>query len=66
LRVTDTKTSNVQATLSSNNKSTAKDANREKYVEQNYSLPPTVLDRPTEQVVISGDTIKVGTGLFNK
>ena len=66
LRVTDNKTANVQANLSSNNKSTAKDSNREKYVEQNYSLPPTVLDRPTEQVVISGDTIKVGTGLFNK
>jgi len=65
-RVTDNRTANVQATLSSNNKSTAKDSNREKYVEQNYSLPPTVLDRPTEQVVISGDTIKVGTGLFNK
>jgi len=56
----------VQRRIANVEKSVTTDPNRQKYTDQNFSLPPTVLDRPTEQVKIEGDTIKVGTGLFNK
>lgn len=56
----------VQDTIANPNKATKADPARKKYVEENYSLPPTVLDRPTEQVRVQGDNIKVGTGLFNR
>lgn len=56
----------VQTQLANPNKATKVDPSRKKYVEENYSLPPTVLNRPTEQVKIQGDDIKVGTGLFNR
>jgi hypothetical protein len=56
----------VQRKIANVEKSVTTDPNRQKYTDQNYSLPPTVLDRPTEQVRIEGNTIKVGTGLFNK
>lgn len=61
----ETTTENVQQKISTAGKSTAVDPDRKAYVEQNYSLPPTVLDKPTEQVTLTGDTIKV-QGLFNK
>lgn len=66
LRVKESKTNNVQASLASGNKAVAPDPSRQKYIEQNYSLPPNVMERPTEQTQISGNTIKIGTGLFNK
>lgn len=56
----------VQKKLANTTKSVTTDPNRQKYTDQNYTLPPTVLDRPTEQVKIEGNTIKIGTGLFNK
>jgi hypothetical protein len=56
----------VQKKLANTAKSVTTDPNRQKYTDQNYTLPPTVLDRPTEQVKIEGNTIKIGTGLFNK
>jgi len=66
LRVRESKTNNVQVSLASSNKASAQDPARQQYVEQNYSLPPNVMERPTEQTQISGNTIKIGTGLFNK
>lgn len=66
LRLKDSKNNNVQVSLSSGNKASITDPERQKYVEENYSLPPTIMDRPTEQVIVSGDTIKIGNGLFNK
>jgi hypothetical protein len=56
----------VQKKIANVEKSVTTDPNRQKYADQNFSLPPTVLDRPTEQVKIEGNTIKIGTGLFNK
>jgi hypothetical protein len=66
LRVRESKTNNVQSSLSSSNKASAQDPARQQYVDQNYSLPPNVMEKPTEQTQISGNTIKIGTGLFNK
>jgi len=66
LKLKDSKNNNVQVSLSSGNKASSPDPERQKYIEENYSLPPTIMDRPTEQVIVSGDTIKIGNGLFNK
>ena len=66
MRIKDSKNNNVQAQLASSNKASMPDPDRQKYVEQNYSLPPNVMSEPTEQTSISGNTIKLGTGLFNK
>jgi len=65
LRIIDTSLTDVQSTLSTN-KVTKIDNNRKKYVEENYSLPPTVLNKPTKQVEIKNNDIKVGSGLFNR
>jgi hypothetical protein len=56
----------VQEQLANPNKATKADPNRKKYVEENYSLPPTVLNTPTNPIQIDGDNIKVGKGLFNR
>lgn len=42
------------------NKSTKKDSNRLKYIEQDYSLPPVVLKTPREPVRLDGNRISVG------
>ena len=39
------------------NKRTKKDSNREKFIENNFSLPPTYLPEPTKPVRIEGDQI---------
>ena len=36
----------------------------QEYIENNFSLPPNVLERPAEQVLIKGSVIKLGNGLF--
>ena len=41
-----------------------KDNNRKKYVENNLSLPPTILNERTQQYDISSDVIILGDGLF--
>jgi len=64
-KINETTTENVQAKISTAGKATTIDQNRKDYIEQNYTLPPTVLDRPTEQVVLTGNTVKVDN-LFNK
>jgi hypothetical protein len=57
------KTSDI-STLANSNKSTRKDSNRKQYVENNLSLPPTILDQTTNQFDISGNNIVLGDGLF--
>lgn len=52
---TDTRTS-----LLNPNKSTKKDKNREKFVEDNFSLPPTFNQTPRSSVSVEGDDIVIG------
>jgi hypothetical protein len=66
LRYQEDKKTQVQEAIANPNKATKSDPSRKKYIEQGYSLPPTVLNRSTEQVKIEGDNIKVGKGLFNR
>ena len=40
------------------------DPNRQKYVDEDYSLPPTTLPSPTDQVKIDGNSLLIGSGLF--
>jgi hypothetical protein len=56
--------SDVVTTLSNPNKSTRKDSNRKKYIDNNSSLPPTVLNESTNQFGINGSDIVLGEGLF--
>jgi len=65
-KVINTNSTSVQKSLSNVNKSTTNDSTRQSYVDQNYSLPPTVLDSPVKQTSVDGNTVKIGTGLFNK
>lgn len=50
----------IQAKLLNPQKATRKDANRLRYVENNYSLPPTIQDTPVDSVQIFGDNIVLG------
>ena len=63
LRYTDTSTNT--SVLANPSKSTRVDQNRQNYIEQNYSLPPTVLNTPVQQVAINGNQLVIGNGLFN-
>lgn len=45
-------------------KSTRTDPSRDQYVNDNYSLPPVLLDKPIEQVTIKGNNLVIGNGLF--
>lgn len=51
-------------TLLNKNKSTRKDETRKKYIEENFTLPPTILPNPIEPVVQEGNNIVIGGGLF--
>jgi len=62
-RVEETQKQVVQRLLN-RNKAPRKDSNRKNYIEQNYSLPPTVLSTPVEPVTISGKDIVIGGGLL--
>jgi hypothetical protein len=56
-------TNDAQSTRSSLlniNKATKKDDNRKKYVEENYSLPPTFLETPSESVTLENGKITLG------
>ena len=59
-RVTPEKPKVLQKRLLNPNKQTRKDGNRQVYVEDNFSLPPTLLDVPVESVQIKGNTILIG------
>jgi len=58
------KTQNVQQVIAKSNRGTQQDKSRQEYIENNFSLPPNVLERPAEQVLIKGSVIKLGNGLF--
>jgi hypothetical protein len=58
------KTQNVQEVIAKSNRGTQQDKSRQDYIENNFSLPPNVLERPSEQVLIKGSVIKLGNGLF--
>jgi len=52
--------SQVKNKLAIPNKTTRKDNNRSKYVENGYSLPPVVLNTPQAPVRLEGQSILVG------
>ena len=56
----DLSETNVKKQLVVPNKSTRKDPARKDYLENGYSLPPTVLDKPKDPVRIQGDNILIG------
>ena len=64
LRYSDIKKQNAAEVLSNSNKQQRKDNNRKKYVENKYSLPPTIMNERTQQYDISSDVIVLGSGLF--
>jgi hypothetical protein len=51
---------NARALLLNANKSSRKDDARKKYVEDNYSLPPTYLETPAASVRIESNQIVIG------
>lgn len=51
---------NVRKALAVPNKTTKKDSNRRKFVENGYSLPPVVLDESKPPVRVEGDKIVIG------
>jgi hypothetical protein len=63
-RIIEEKKSDVQNQIVNTNKTTRKDSNRETYIKQGYSLPPVVLEKPTEPVRIEGDNIVIGGSNF--
>jgi len=46
------------------NKSTRQDDKRKQYLENNTSLPPTILDTPVDPFDLDGDNYIIGKGLF--
>ena len=62
-RIEESQKQSVQKLLNTN-KSSRKDNNRKDYFDQNYTLPPTVLQTPTKPVTISGKDIIIGGGLL--
>lgn len=59
-RVTPQKPNVAQKLLVNANKQTRRDTNRQSYIEENYSLPPTLLETPIESVQVRGDSILIG------
>lgn len=59
-RITPDKPKVTQKILLNANKQTRKDSNRQTYIEENFSLPPTLLDTPVESVQVRGDSILIG------
>lgn len=59
-RIEEEKKDDVQKKLANPNKSTRKDNNRKKYIEQGYSLPPVVLEKPVDPVRVTDDGISIG------
>lgn len=59
-----TKTDIIKESFTKPNKSTRQDANRKQYLENNTSLPPTILESPINPLDIDGDDYIIGSGLF--
>lgn len=51
---------NARAQLLNANKTSRKDSSRKKYVEDNFSLPPTFLETPAASVRIESNQIVIG------
>jgi hypothetical protein len=62
LRYSEPETEDV-VLLSNSNKTTRKDTNRKKYLENKLALPPTTLKKRTNQFNIDGENIILGRGL---
>jgi hypothetical protein len=60
--INDNKVKSVRDTLAvaAPNKSTRKDSSRQKFVENNYLLPPVVLDKTRDPVRTGENTILIG------
>lgn len=66
LRYSEINTADATAAVIANsNKSTRKDPSRQKYLESNQSLPPTILTQRIDPVNINGSRFVIGEGLFN-
>ena len=50
----------IRSKLLNPNKSTRKDSNRQQYIDDNYSLPPTFTETPTSPVKIENNQIIIG------
>lgn len=59
-RITIVDNNDARAKLLNANKSSKKDNNRQKYVEQNFALPPTVKQIPEAPVKIENGQIVIG------
>lgn len=59
-RVRPEKPKVTQKALLNANKQTRKDQNRQAYVEEGFSLPPTLLETPTESVQVTNNSILIG------
>lgn len=46
--------------LAKPNKQTRTDSNRKKYVDNDYSLPPTVNSMPKQPIIVEGNSFKIG------
>lgn len=64
LRNSSSNTSDINKVLSNTNKASRIDSNRQKYFENNLSLPPTILEESTNQFDIDSQDIILGKGLF--
>ena len=65
MRYSDVETQDVKS-LGNSNKSTRKDSNRKKYIEDKLSLPPTILEKRVDQFNVDNGRIVLGANLFNK
>ena len=50
----------TRSALTNSNKTTKIDPNRQKYIEENYSLPTTYLSTPKSPITFEGDNIVIG------
>ena len=65
LRYSETDLTNTVTSVANSNKSTRKDTSRQQYLQNNQSLPPTILPQRLDPVNISGSRFVLGEGLFN-
>jgi hypothetical protein len=56
------KSDDVIQAVAKSNRATKPDASREEYLSNNLSLPPNILQKPVEQIIVAGDLIKLGNG----
>lgn len=64
LRNSSSNTIDINKVLSNTNKASRIDSNRQKYFENNLSLPPTILEESVNQFDIDSQDIILGKGLF--